>query len=85
MVSQNEVLSRKGQQAQWMTSNVHLSAPELHDFSDLRSEDGQRNHMLRWVIAVATILVISHFAFDPSSIASRTQASINQTSATTAL
>lgn len=85
MATRYDVLSRNDQQPQWMTSNIHLSAPELHDFSDLRSTDGQPKHMLRWVIAIATVLIVSHFVFNPLGVAPATQASISATSITTSL
>jgi hypothetical protein len=85
MATGYDVLTRNDQHAARMASNVHLSAPELHDFSDLRSSDGQPNHMLRWVIAIVALLAIGHFAFNPSDMAHETRASITATSAATPL
>jgi hypothetical protein len=63
-----------------MAMNVHLSAPELHDFSDLPGANGQSNHMLRWVIAIVALLTIGHFVFNPSDMAHESRASITTTS-----
>jgi hypothetical protein len=68
-----------------MMSNFDLSAPEIHDFSDLRLADGRKRHMLRWVIAIAAVLTVGHFMFNAAGIAPRTQVSSNATSTPTAM
>jgi hypothetical protein len=80
MATQYDVQSRYDQQASLMAINVHLSAPELHDFSDLRSANGQSNHVFRWVIAIVALLTIGHFVFNPSDMTQEARASITTTS-----
>jgi hypothetical protein len=60
MATQNRILSREGQGAQWLNTSIDLNALELHDFSDLHSADHRPNHMLRWVLAIAAVLLVSH-------------------------
>jgi hypothetical protein len=76
---------RNDQQAQSMMNNFDLSAPEIHDFSDLRLADGQKGHMLRWVIAIAAVLTVGHFMFNAAGIAPRTEVSSNAASTSTSM
>jgi hypothetical protein len=80
MATRYDVQSRYDQHASWMAIDVHLSAPELHDFSDLRSANGQSSHMFRWAIALVALLAIGHFVFNPSDMAQEARASITTTS-----
>lgn len=85
MAIRYDTVSRNGQHAQWMAGNIDLRAPDLHDFSDLHSEDGRPSHMLRWIVAIAAILAVSHVAFGPSDLTMRSQASIDAPSLTAPL
>ena len=76
--------SRNERQVQWIGDSA-LSTSELHDFSDLRSNDGQPNRMLRWVVGIAAILVASHFAFGPAEMTPERHADVTTTAPTTSL
>jgi hypothetical protein len=80
MVTRGDTRSQTCQGTQSTPSNIGLSTLELHDFSDLRSAGDRPDHLLRWVIAVAAVLTVCHFAFNPSDIVPIVRASIGHMS-----
>jgi hypothetical protein len=58
---------------QQSVSSLDLMAPEIQNF-DLRDLQGRPNHMLRWVTAIAAVLVIGHLVFQPAELGTQTVA-----------
>ena len=56
---------------QQSVSSLDLMAPEIQNFSDRRDLQGRPNHMLRWVTAIAAVLVIGHLVFQPAELGTR--------------
>ena len=59
---------------QQSVSSLDLIAPEIQNFSVLRDLQGRPNHMLRWVTAIAAVLVIGHLVFQPAEQGTQTVA-----------
>jgi hypothetical protein len=68
---------------QQSVSSLDLMAPEIQNVSDLRDLQGRPNHMLRWVTAIAAVLVIGHLVFQPAELG--TQAVANAAEGTPAV
>jgi hypothetical protein len=54
--------------------SLHLLAPKVHDFSDLRGEDVRPGSPLRWVLAIAALLTLGNLVLELGRAVSRTQA-----------
>jgi hypothetical protein len=77
MVTRRDTRPQTHREAQSMPSNVDLGTLELHDVSDLRSDDDRPNRLLRWVVAADTIC---YSACNPLDVAPIVRAGIGHMS-----